>query len=280
MVAVEPTLKPIEEDGVADGEERSGRLGTAEPARADEPGAFGALGGADGPLPTDVAPRDDGAGQLDFAGACERVERAVLRQTEHREILIAVLGFCETRRRLDEVELFIMDRPEFGYETQSPFLLIGLLERAGALARLELDENGGPVTDERKEGLSEDEADDLVFEVDYETSPAGREVYGRLAPQARLAELLETQDARRDVYCELLEFCLAPRSREEIEALLEGRDILRFDAPDGRQLMPSVFVDRLERSGVLVWRGKWVTGPEGKAYLDAHAGRDASRAAV
>ena len=62
--------------------------------------------------------------------------------------------------------------------------------------------------------------------------------------------------------------------------MLEGRDILRFDAPDGRPLMPSVFVDRLERSGVLVWRGKWVTGPEGKAYLDAHAGRDASRAAV
>ena len=178
-----------------------------------------------------------------------------------------MLGFCRERRPLAEVELFVQDLPEFGYETQSPYLLIRALERAGGVVCVELDDQGEPVTPERKEGLDEDEIDDLVFELDFETTDAGVAVYERLTPGVRLADLLESQSARKDTYCELLEYCLTPRSREEVERLLEGRDILWLDAPGDQPLKPSVFIDRLERSGVLVWRGKWVTGAEGRSYL-------------
>ena len=122
----------------------------------------------------------------------------------------------------------------------------------------------------RQETSDEDEVDDLVFEVDFETTDAGAAVYGRLEPGARLADLLQTQAARKDTYCELLEFCLTPRSREEVERLLEDRDILELDAPGDQPLKPSVFVDRLERAGVLVWRGKWSTGEAGRTYLVSH----------
>lgn len=220
------------------------------------------------PCPTDIALQAEGpAFALSFEERCERLTRHVLSQTEHREIRIAVLGFCRERRSLAEVELFVQDLPEFGYETQSPYLLIRALERAGGVVCVELDDQGEPVTPERKEGLDEDEIDDLVFELDFETTDAGVAVYERLTPGVRLADLLESQSARKDTYCELLEYCLTPRSREEVERLLEGRDILWLDAPGDQPLKPSVFIDRLERSGVLVWRGKWVTGAEGRSYL-------------
>ena len=225
------------------------------------------------PCPTDVAPEPtaEGAlGAMPFDERCERLARHVLSQTEHREIRIAVLGFCHQRRPLQEVEVFIQDLPEYGYDTQSPYAIVGALERAGGLVRVELDEQGMPVTPDRKEGLDEDEVDDLVFEVDFETTDAGAAVYGRLEPGARLADLMQTQAARKDTYCELLEFCLTPRSREEVERLLEGRDILTLDAPGDQPLKPSVFVDRLERSGALVWRGKWSTGDAGRDYLVSH----------
>lgn len=226
-------------------------------------------------LPTDIQPSacDDcePAEPLTFDERCDRVERHVLKQPEHREIRIATLGFCAQRRALPEIEVFIEDLPEYGYDTQNPYRLIRSLEAAGGLVGVELDEEGQVVTPERKEGLSEDEVDDLVFEIDFETTDAGRAVYERLKPSARLDDLLATQTARKDTYCEVLEFCLTPRSRQEIEALLAGREILTLDAPSDQPLQPSVFVDKLERAGVLVWRGKWATSDAGKAYLDEHA---------
>ena len=138
------------------------------------------------PCPTDIALQAEGpAFALSFEERCEPLTRHVLSQTEHREIRIAVLGFCRERRPLAEVELFVQDLPEFGYETQSPYLLIRALERAGGVVCVELNDQGEPVTPERKEGLDEDEIDDLVFELDFETTDAGVAVYERLTPGVR-----------------------------------------------------------------------------------------------
>lgn len=208
---------------------------------------------------------------LSFEARCNRVGNLVMSQTEHREIRIAILGFCRERRQLSEVELFVQDLPEFGYDSQSPYYLIQSLVNAGGLVRLELDEEGEVVTPERTAGLTEDEVDDLVVEIDYEATDVGLAVYQELMPSKRLDDLLTTQSARKDTYCEVLEFCLTPKTRAQIEELLEGREILMTDAPGEQPLHPSVFVDRLERSGVLVWRGKWATTDAGKAYLDQHA---------
>jgi hypothetical protein len=233
---------------------------------ADVPGA----GRGGKPLPTDVKPAKVEP-ELSFEERCDLIERLVLNQTEHRELRLGILDYCRTRRALPEVEYYVMDLPEYGSETQSPYYLVRSLEQAGALLKLELDEEGEVVTSERKEGLTEDEVDDLVFEIDYETTPAGIAVCDDLTPAARLEGLFAMQPARTDTYREVLEFCRTPRTRQELEELLDGREILTLDAPGDRPLKPSVFVDKLERSGVLVWRGKWVTSESGKAYLDEHA---------
>ena len=67
-------------------------------------------------------------------------------------------------------------------------------------------------------------------------------------------ELLQLAPERADVYIELLEFVRArPRAYNDIVELLRGRPVLET-VVDGerRRMQPSVFVDKLERSGALV----------------------------
>lgn len=245
---------------------------SADAARADD-ADFDASNARDddGPLPTDVQPAVEPQTEPSLEERCEAIERLVLKQPEHREIYEAVLGFCRQRRSQADVEAYIQSLPECVHESQSPYFLIKSLVRAGGLARVELDAEGEVVTPERKAGLDEDALDDLVCDVAYETTEAGCLAHEDLRPVRRFEHLLERQPTRRNVYCEVLGFCSEPRTRHEIEDLLRGRQILIDEAVDGQPLKPSVFIDKLERSGVLVWKGGWVTSEDGMAYLEAHA---------
>ena len=196
------------------------------------------------------------------------LERAVVRQPLHREILYRTLAFCETGRLLREVEEEIESYPEFQHAVQDQYHLALVLERAGGLERIELDEDGEVVTADRKAGLSEDEVDDLVYDVRFETTELGREFVSRHTPKARLEELLDLVPARRSTYVEVLEFCEEPRSYDEVKKLLEGRDVLHAGEDGTRQpIQPSVFLDKLERAGAVVWDGAWRLTEGGKDFL-------------
>lgn len=82
-------------------------------------------------------------------------------------------------------------------------------------------------------------------------------------------ELLQLAPERADVYIELLEFTREkPRAYGEIVELLRGRPILQTVINGVRHTMqPSVFVDKLERSGALVWNEGWCLTEEGDAFL-------------
>lgn len=224
-------------------------------------------------LPTDIDARDtmDDELPLTFEERCGALLDLVGRQSEHREIFVDVLGFCAEAQEESRVEERIAARPEFAYETQSPYYLIAALVKAGGLERFELDEQGEVVTPERRRGLSEDEIDDLVWSVVYQTTDVGMTVAQDMQPGRRLDALLAARPTRRDTYCEVLEFCCEPRTRRELEELLEGRPILVEEAVGHEPLKPSVFIDKLERSGALVWNGTWNTSAAAQAYLEALA---------
>ena len=59
-----------------------------------------------------------------------------------------------------------------------------------------------------------------------------------------------------------------PRAYNDIVELLRGRPVLET-VIDGerRRMQPSVFVDKLERSGALVWKEGWCLTEEGDAFL-------------
>ena len=122
---------------------------------------------------------------------------------------------------------------------------------------------------EEKEGLTEDEVDDLMCELGYVTTEAGRTFAEANLPEARLRALLGFALERRGVYLEVLEFIAqAPRSYAEVKELLAGHPVLEVTIDGMRQTMqPSVFVDKLERAGALVWDQGWNLSDDGLRFL-------------
>ena len=142
-----------------------------------------------------------------FRRQVARLTESVARQPLHREIYYKTLVFCEEARPLRDIEGEIATFAEFKGAANSQYHFIEVLERAGGLERFELDEEGEVVTPERKEGLTEDEVDDLVWDYAFMTTPAGLAVVEQHSPRARIIELLDPRLERKDAYIELLEFC-------------------------------------------------------------------------
>ena len=100
------------------------------------------------------------------------------------------------------------------------------------------------------------------------TTVVGEQVREDLAPERRLESLFEEQPHRTEVYLDVMDFCRTPRAYQEVCDLLQGRDVLSLTRnADGQLLQPSFFVDMLERSGGLVWKGGWKVTKQGEALL-------------
>ena len=121
----------------------------------------------------------------------------------------------------------------------------------------------------RRAQLGEDEFDDLLATESLVSTEAGRRLLELAAPQRRMGLLLESEPERAATYVEVLEFI---RDRHpaygDIKALLAGRDILHAYL-DGRwaDIQPSVFVDKLESAGMILWRDGWELTEEGALAL-------------
>lgn len=197
------------------------------------------------------------------------LEDTVTRHPLNREVLYRLLAYCAEERALDDLEREVASWPSFKTATQNQYRLAEHLVRAGGLERIERDGDGALVAPQDKEGLDEDAADDLVATVSYRATETGRRFVELHRPRARLVELLQLAPERADVYVELLEFVRAhPRSYRDVEDLLRGRPVLETVIDGERSVMqPSVFVDKLERSGALVWNEGWRLTEEGESFL-------------
>lgn len=210
------------------------------------------------------------AAELTFEEKLGALNRCVMRHPLNREILYKALAFCEQERPLREAEDFIASLPQFASATQNQYYLLTSLVKAYGLDLVERDEEGGIVTPEMKEGLTEDEVDDLVAELSFKTTEVGRYFVEYNKPAARLVDLLGLAPERADTYIELLEYVGAePRTYGQVEELLAGRPALET-VIDGRRetMQPSVFVDKLERAGALIWNKGWTLTEEGREFLE------------
>lgn len=214
----------------------------------------------------DLPPADE----LTFEEKLAALNRTVMRHPLNREILYKTLAFCETERPLREAEDFIAALPQFNLATQNQYYLLTSLAKAHGLELIERDETGESVTAAQKEGLTEDEVDDLVAAISFKTTEVGAYFVEYNRPQARLVDLLSLDPGRADTYRELLEYVAAEaRPYRDIEAFLDGRPALQT-VIDGRpeKMQPSVFVDKLERAGALVWKDGWTLTEEGREFLE------------
>lgn len=210
------------------------------------------------------------AAELTFEEKLAALNRTVMRHPLNREILYKTLAFCETERPLREAEDFIAALPQFNLATQNQYYLLTSLVRAHGLELVERDEAGEPVTAAQKEGLTEDEVDDLVAAISFKTTEVGAYFVEYNRPQSRLVDLLGLDPGRAHTYRELLEYVAGQaRPYRDIEAFLDGRPALQT-VIDGRPetMQPSVFVDKLERAGALVWKNGWTLTEEGREFLE------------
>jgi hypothetical protein len=211
--------------------------------------------------------------QIVFDQQIERVRQTVSGNPRFTEIHFRILEYCQEQQQLRDIEVMITTLPQFSICDQTQYRLISFLENAGGLKRIELDERLNTITPQMKEGLSEDEIDDLICDYAFLTTEAGREVVQEMQPEKRIKNLMELFPQRAQTYCEVLEYCKEPRSWQDIDKLLEGRDVLKSGSLNpytNNPLKPSVFIDRLESSGGLVWDKAqgWQITAEGRRFLE------------
>jgi len=162
-------------------------------------------------------------------------------ERRYRLVLYKILKFCETPRLASEVEGEVLSFPEMKTAIHSPNILLGWLEEAGGIERVVIEEK------ER-----------------WQTTDAGRKVAETEAPEKKLLELIAKEPAYSEVYTQVLKFCQTPRTRAEIEGLLEGNPVM-----EEPKVYPTFFIQGLEEVGGLEWVDKkWRTTEPAKGVLE------------
>jgi hypothetical protein len=224
-----------------------------------------------GPVEAQATQDTQNTQELAFEQNVDRTIQLLLSNNLNRPTLYRILCATVTEpMRLFDLEALIQAMPEFKNATQPPYFLIEWLVKTEALSFTEVDAQGIPITDEQREGKTEDEIDDLIEDMIIETTAVGREALAVFDPQQRLADLLQNVPERFDTYLEVLDFLTEKHSYNEVDQLLRDRPILMSGrVQNDRPMQPSVFVDKLAAAGGIIFDKGWVITPEGRAVLKA-----------
>ena len=208
--------------------------------------------------------------ELTFEQRCAQLERAITRHPLMREIMYKMLDYCQVETELDALEVEVTAYPEYAACQQSVVAMANILIKHFGLRCIEHAADGSVVSEADKEGLDEDQIDDLVAYLSYETTLEGAHYVEQNRPEARLITLFNLNPQRSETYVELLEFLeQAPRSYREIKTMMKGKPALETIIGGRTQTMqPSVFVDQLERAGAIVWNGGWILSSAGTSLLN------------
>jgi hypothetical protein len=172
--------------------------------------------------------------------AAEILKR-ISKEPAYSVVLYKMLVYCETARSLDEIDRQVRSFPEMKTALQSPQVLLLWLVQAGGIEELPQEKQASK----------------------WQTTAAGESVVQAESPRHRIEHLLTADPAYSSVYREVLQACLAPKSRDEVESLLRGNPLL--ETP---KIYPSFFLETLERAGGLEWDRKWQTTRAGKDFLN------------
>lgn len=176
----------------------------------------------------------------------ERIVKLLAGEPAYRSALYKILVFCETPRTPTEVDEAVRAFPEMKVPFLTPQTLLSWLVRAGAIAQVSLPQGEG-----QKE------------ETGWQTTEAGRRAAQREEPGRRLRELLAEQARYREIYLQVLRFCEVPRTRVEVEKLLDGNPLM-----EEPKVYASYFLQNLEARGGVEWAdNRWRTTQAGKGLL-------------
>ncbi len=247
---------------------------SATTSATTDDGALSAPGGgmlADGEY---GMPNPQGIPSLAYIDAAEkpaeeRLSILLEQMATQRPILMGILALCEDATPTDDVYREVKAQQKNRSSVFAPENLCELLERAGALERV--DENGDLLRLDESEPITIAE-DDMEYIAPnppeaafWKTTETGLRLVANDDPLERLHGLLEEDGSYAPIYRQILSLCsnATGMTTQEIGKHVDGDPLLQSP-----RFYATKFIDRLERAGGIEWRQAWTITEEGASLLD------------
>lgn len=208
-----------------------------------------------------------------------RLSKVITKHPLNQMVLYKILVACKTNRKEGELKEEIATYPQFKSATLDQHSLIDQLVRADGLSMSEYDGNGnlivrgeqtdGVLAEQDKTPPPDQDQEASVTWRCYLTTEIGLIYIDENTPEKRLADLLSLVPSRNEFYLKVLDFCSGEKQPyKAIEALLE-RDLLALPEEQALHIptKPSLFIDKLERAGGIVWDDGWTITDIGRRML-------------
>lgn len=237
----------------------------------------------------EAAPKAAAAPAVDTRTAQERF-RDLLKETPgQRCVMLTLVDYAREPKTGAEMDVRTEELLRYGFSIYSPVVFRELLEEAGALRYMLLDDEGNEIAVDEAAGGAQAEAHgasvlrseeyfdgketvELEFlEVADErpglwvATPEGLEVVDEQDDAGEIRKLLAAEPQYLDIYHQILDFCCEEggRSAKEIDRLVNDSPLL-----EEPRRYSGYFVGRLERKGALEWRGGWCTTQVGRDMIE------------
>ena len=200
----------------------------------------------------------------------ERIDALFTQMPTMQRILYQILGMVTEPLSTEQLDTQVEKLKEHHHSIYSPLTLIGLLERAGAIAK----------TDASGASLEEVEQEPILVELDgveYWTVAPAPEVFWTVSPEGNaklvsykplelIAACYEAEPEYAPIFTTVLELTAHPggSSLRDIGNIVDDEPVLQSPR---RYAM--YFIDKLEHAGAVTWQGSWTITDAGREFLTA-----------
>lgn len=202
--------------------------------------------------------------------AQERIADLLEKMSVRRRELLEIIRFCEEMRGVAETNSYINGLQKTNRSVYSAATLCSLLERAGALTRV--NSEGKPVADSVAEPVEVVGEDSVTYLRAAEQAPSfwvatedGLEAAASDQPAGRLQALLAESGIYLPIYRRILEMCSQRVDGESLDSLNAAVN------PDPIVQSPryyaTFFLDKLRECEALTWDGSWSITEIGREAL-------------
>lgn len=222
----------------------------------------------------DSATSQAAANYADERPAAERISDLFASMAPRRKVLLGILAFCQQPQPIASVNAEVDRLQADNFSVYTAANLCALLERAGAIERV--DETGSPAeeTAGEPEVVVENGVEYLQpakpVALFWAITDAGRDALAADQPLERLHTLLDEDAHYAPIYERILHACSAEggASMPAINSQVDNDPLVQKP-----RLYAPHFVDKLEKCDALEWRKAWFTTSVGAAGLDLLAAR-------
>ena len=237
-------------------------------------------------METEAAPTDTAAAEA-VEAAYQQLVIAIEKQPLNRPVFYQALAQCRTEQPEAELEIAVSRFVQFKSGTLDQHTVIMSMVKAGGLQMIEYDNEGGLICRDKGEGsgsskLPQANSGDHIGEMPekeievsrrgFLTTALGLRYLDEQSPDRRIGELLASMPGRNDIYMKLLESIVQDKHTYKfIESLLsDDLAAMKDEVVAHIGIKPSVFVDKMERAGGIIWDDGWAITDAGRRMLEAY----------